>query len=463
MNSNDKHLIRKLFDDCLQMYATRDNHLADYFSKDFSGFTCVDNFLIKNSEDWLTASRQGFRQPKKPTNIESKELSIQILTDAFAILTAFLTLQVPTAEQAQRAQAVRLVLILHKESSGWKVVHGSISTPYIDNQQAEDALRKSEAHFRMMTENAADVVWKLDADYRFTYISPADEKRRGYSAAEVIGHHVFEMFDDEGIASITRAAQQRHEAEQKGMQLTEVTFEARHRCKDGSWIWGEICYNPEFDSLGKVIGFYGMSRVITERKQMQDQVRQLAFYDPLTKLPNRNLLNDRLSQAMAASKRTGCYGALMFLDLDNFKPINDSHGHIAGDFLLFEAAQRLKKCVRETDTISRFGGDEFIVVLSELNTDEATSYKQAQAVAEKIRISLAEIYQLTLNYDGKASSYIEHLCTASIGVTLFLGQEICIDELFKRADASMYKAKESGRNSVRFYSPAGYANKGDSE
>lgn len=231
-------------------------------------------------------------------------------------------------------QLAEQVQLLSEVQSQLKTTQEKLVQTNVEHQQAEDALRKSEAHFRMMTENAVDVVWKLDAEYCFTYISPSDEKRRGYSIDEVIGRPVFEMFDEEGIAAIKRAAQKRHEAEQRGVPLTEVTFEAKHKCKDGSWIWGEICYNPEFDSSGKVIGFYGMSRVITERKQMQDQVRQLAFYDPLTKLPNRNLLNDRLRQSMANSKRNTCYGALMFLDLDNFKPINDSYGHIAGDLLL---------------------------------------------------------------------------------------------------------------------------------
>lgn len=499
MNSNDKHVLRLLFDDYLRVYATRDGYPTEYFSEDFSGFTCEGDFLVKNRENWLVVAHQDFTQVNEPLRIELKELLIQPLAETVAVTTGLLTVHLAVEEQAQLAKAARLVLIFRKESNGWKVSHSSTSIPYdgikdsedlaqrnqllekqiaeqgqqlaeinnqlqvsneklaqtvIENQQTQDALRKSEVHFRMMTENAVDVIWKLDAEYRFTYISPADEKRRGYSAAEVLGHHVFEIFDQDGIASIKRAAQQRHEAEARGMPLTDVTFEARHRCKDGRWIWGEICYNPELDSKGNVIGFYGMSRVITERKQMQDQVRELAFYDPLTKLPNRNLLNDRLSQAMAVSKRKEHYGALMFLDLDNFKPINDSHGHIAGDLLLIEVAQRLKRCVREVDTIARFGGDEFIVVLSELNADEAQSYKQAQVVAEKIRIILAGIYQLTLNYDGKASAYIEHSCTASIGVVLFQGQELSIEELFKRADAAMYQAKESGRNAIRFYNSA---------
>ncbi|MFA5701058.1 MAG: diguanylate cyclase [Desulfuromonas sp.] len=479
MNSGDKHVIRQLVDAYLQKYVTRDGSLTDHFNENFSGFNCGDNFLVKG-------------------------LTIQALADTIAVATGFFAIHAPIEDQVLLQETALLVLIFHKESSGWKISHSSISTPshldkdseggplqlltkrnqilenqlteqanqlseakdklqianeklaqeIVEHKQVEAALRKSETHFRMMTENAADVVWRLDSEYRFNYISPSDEKQRGYRADEVIGHHVFEIFDEEGIASIKRAAQQRYESEQRGMPLTNVTFEARHRCKDGSWIWGEICYNPELDSHGKVVGFYGISREITERKQMQDQVRQLAFYDPLTKLPNRHLLNDRLRQTMAVNKRKGCYGALMFLDLDNFKPINDTHGHIAGDLLLIEVAQRLKGCMREMDTIARFGGDEFIVVLSELKTDEARSFKQAHVVAEKIRTTLADLYQLTANYPGKESTYIEHSCTASIGVALFLGQEVSIDDLLKWADISMYKAKEAGRNSIRFYNPA---------
>lgn len=501
MNPNDKHTIRLLFDDYLRLYAAREVYPIEMFSAEFSGFTGAANHLSKNREDWLATFQHHGTQTKEPLRIELADLLIQSLAETVALTSASLIIHPPSDDQALLAETAGLVLIFRKESDCWKISHSSISAPdcpvqdaatetlqelaqrnqvlqkqiteqamqlseahdtlqitreklaqtIVEHQQTEEALRKNEAHFRMMTENAVDVVWKLDEEYRFTYISPADEKRRGYSAAEVLGHHVFEMFDEEGIASIKKAALQRHQAEQRGVPLTDVTFEAKHLCKDGSWIWGEICYNPELDSAGKVIGFYGMSRVITERKKMQEQVHQLAFYDPLTKLPNRHLLNDRLSQAMATSKRKECYGALMFLDLDNFKPINDSHGHTAGDLLLIEVAHRLKRCVREIDTVARFGGDEFIVVLSELKKDQTEAYQQACIVAEKIRHALAAIYQLSVHYDNKTSAYIEHPCTASIGVVLFLGHEVSIDTLYKRADLSMYKAKESGRNAISFY------------
>jgi len=153
---------------------------------------------------------------------------------------------------------------------------------------------------------------------------------------------------------------------------------------------------------------------VTARKTIEDEIRNLAFYDELTKQPNRRLLNDRLVQCMAASKRSGRYGALMFLDMDNFKPLNDTHGHHAGDLLLVEVARRINKCVREVDTVSRFGGDEFVVMLNELNVDKAKSIAEAGIVAEKIRVALAEPYLLTIQQKGKAETTVTHHCTSSI-------------------------------------------------
>ena len=205
------------------------------------------------------------------------------------------------------------------------------------------------------------------------------------------------------------------------------------------------------DEDGIVTHYVGAHFDITERKQTEDKVHQLAFYDALTKLPNRRLLNDRLSQTMATSKRSGCYGALMFLDLDNFKSLNDTRGHAVGDLLLIEAAERLKSCVREMDTVARFGGDEFVVLLSNLNANKAASTAHAEIVAEKIRAALSEPYLMTIKHEGKADTVVEHHCTASIGVALFISHGVSQGDILKGADMAMYKAKEAGRNLIRFY------------
>ena len=154
---------------------------------------------------------------------------------------------------------------------------------------------------------------------------------------------------------------------------------------------------------------------------------------------------------MAASKRSGRYGALMFLDLDNFKLLNDMYGHDAGDLLLIEVARRITGCIRQVDTVARFGGDEFVVMLNELGVNKTASVTQAGMVAEKIRTTLSVPYVLTIRQDGNVETTVEHRCTSSIGVVLFINHEASPEDILKWADMAMYQAKESGRNQVRFY------------
>lgn len=191
-----------------------------------------------------------------------------------------------------------------------------------------------------------------------------------------------------------------------------------------------------------------ITRALRER---EDQIRNFAFHDTLTQLANRRLLTDRLKQAMAVSKRSGRYGAMLFLDLDNFKPLNDAYGHDVGDLLLIEVAHRLVSCVRESDTVARFGGDEFVVMLGELDADKDRSFAQADLVAEKIRAALAEPYVLRSKREGGAEITVEHRCTSSIGAMLFINHESAQDEILKQADMAMYQAKDQGRNQVHFF------------
>lgn len=181
-----------------------------------------------------------------------------------------------------------------------------------------------------------------------------------------------------------------------------------------------------------------------QAENFAEQIRGMAYHDSLTKLPNRPLLLDRLQMALAGCRRSGNHGALMMVDLDNFKPLNDTHGHAAGDLLLIEVARRLQGCVRHTDTVARLGGDEFIVLLSGLTGGAESARREASAVAEKILAALALPYRL--QDPGTGSAPIEHHCSASIGLTLFTGDETDESALLRRADTAMYAAKQTGRH-----------------
>jgi len=229
-------------------------------------------------------------------------------------------------------------------------------------------------------------------------------------------------------------------------------LEYRMRTKSGEYKWVlDQAQVVSWDPDHKATRMCGTHTDITERKNMEEQVRNFAFYDTLTQLPNRRLLGDRLTKAIAASKRSGYYGAVLFLDLDNFKPINDVHGHLAGDLLLIEAANRLKACIREVDTVARLGGDEFVVILSELSLDKAESISEAKLVAEKILGVLSKPYLLTVTLTGQKDKVIQHECTASIGAVVFIKDHTSQIDLMKWADDAMYKAKDAGGNLIEFY------------
>ncbi len=203
----------------------------------------------------------------------------------------------------------------------------------------------------------------------------------------------------------------------------------------------------ETDAEGKPLKILGFVQDITQAKLGEERVRQLAFLDPLTALPNRRLLLDRIGQALAAAQRSEDFGAVVYLDLDNFKPLNDQHGHAIGDALLMEVARRLLNCVRSVDTVSRIGGDEFVVLLGDLAIEQAQAAEQANKLAEKIRDALEQPYLLP---GGTELERIEHRCSASLGVVLFSKQCQSVEGILKWADAAMYRAKKEGRNRINF-------------
>ncbi|MBP6395577.1 MAG: EAL domain-containing protein [Giesbergeria sp.] len=221
-----------------------------------------------------------------------------------------------------------------------------------------------------------------------------------------------------------------------------------NRRKDGTIFPEWLTITAVKTDDGVVSHFVSTLIDITQRKEDEEKIRHLAYYDPLTLLPNRRLLMDRVQHALATSRRTQHLGALMFIDLDNFKLVNDSLGHDKGDLLLREMAQRLTAAVREGDTVARIGGDEFVVVLENLNTHPRKAARQAEQVAEKIRLSLAQPMHL-------AGQAVQGSC--SIGVVLFADDTASADDLMKHADLAMYQAKEAGRNIVRFFDPEMHA------
>jgi diguanylate cyclase (GGDEF)-like protein/PAS domain S-box-containing protein len=315
-------------------------------------------------------------------------------------------------------------------------------------KRREEELAASEARLRATLDSALDGVVSIDALDRLIYFNPAAEAIFGWKKEEILGHSIVDFL----VPGQHRKAHLRGLANYVRTRKTTIMgqrIEITALRRDDSEFPVELSITA-FQQNG-VDFFTAYLRDISERKQMEAQVHQLAFYDTLTRLPNRRLLNDRLMQTMVASKRSGCYGALMFLDLDNFKPLNDRHGHDVGDLLLIEAAERLRNCVREKDTVSRFGGDEFVVILSDLSADKAESISEAGIVAEKIRIALSEPYLLTIRHEEIQATPLEHRCTTSIGVVLFMNHDASQDELVKQADLAMYRAKTDGANTVRFH------------
>jgi len=231
-------------------------------------------------------------------------------------------------------------------------------------------------------------------------------------------------------------------AEVEAMGTGGKTVEARARSPGGHTFPVSLALSRIPDAVPKT--FVVLIRDITQQRQDEEEIRRLAFYDPLTGLPNRRLLLDRVRQALANAARLGQYGCLMFLDLDHFKLLNDSLGHDVGDKLLQQVATRLRSCVREGDSVARLGGDEFVVLLEGLSNKANEAAAQAELVADKILTSLAVPYQLGTHH---------HSSTPSIGIVVFMQDHEGMEDLLKKADVAMYQAKAAGRNTARFFDP----------
>lgn len=305
-------------------------------------------------------------------------------------------------------------------------------------------LRESENRYRLIIDNSPIGIHELDLDGRVISMNRAGLLMRGLkNESEVLWSSYLEIVspaDQERIHKLLKLA------------TAGETCHFEFKCNTPEEQFLKSCFVPIKDKNGVVIKLVGISEDITKRKQNEEQIHKLAFYDTLTQLPNRRLLLDRLKQAMNTSKRTGSYGVVMFMDLDNFKGLNDSYGHDMGDLLLVETAHRLNGCIREMDTVARFGGDEFVVIVSMLDTDKDKALNKAATVAEKILSALGEPYVLNKQCQEGQVNIVEYSCTASIGMVLLQETSLSPEDIFKQADTAMYKAKAEGGNRMRFSS-----------
>lgn len=284
-----------------------------------------------------------------------------------------------------------------------------------------------------------------DRDQRILRVNKAFAQNLGYSDAETIGQPLTLIKSERDTDAYFLIMQE--QLRRSGKWAGEIWSKRKNGTVFPQW----VNINAVYNAAGEVANFVATLADITLRKAAEDQVRQLAFFDPLTELPNRRLLMIRLQQGLLASERNKRSGAVLFIDLDNFKTLNDTRGHDKGDRLLCQAAKRLLGCIRDCDTAGRLGGDEFLLVLENLDSNLATATADVRAVGEKILATLNQPYQLG-DFDFNS--------TASVGVALYNGTTLSVDELLKQADLAMYQAKAAGRNGMRFFCPH-YARRGE--
>lgn len=302
---------------------------------------------------------------------------------------------------------------------------------------------ENERHFRFIAENSVDVIWTMDlATRRLTYISPSVLALRGFTAAEVMQQNLYDWMTAESaeqvLATLEDAIVRWNAGDRRD---TKRTLAIQQPHKDGHLIHTEVVTTLHANDAGELVSVLGVTRDISERKASEEMMHNLAFYDALTKLPNRRLLQDRLQQAMITAHREQQKMALLFIDLDHFKPVNDQYGHQTGDWLLKMVARRMLNCVRESDTVARMGGDEFVVLLP-----GPIEKEQVLPIAEKIHARLNQSFEMS---DGTPLSI-----ACCIGIALYPEHGKNQKQLLKHGDQAMYQAKESGRNQIQFFTPA---------
>jgi diguanylate cyclase (GGDEF)-like protein/PAS domain S-box-containing protein len=324
------------------------------------------------------------------------------------------------------------------ELDGQRVLFNS-ARDITERKISQERLAAREAQWRTLVENSRNTIARYDRSCRRIYVNPAFGRMVEGGAAALIGKTPSEFPGGSNSAAYEAKIQEVFATGQGS------DFELNWKDTEGKDICSHIRLAAECDIYGNVATVMGVGSDITELNAQREMIHQMAFYDHLTDLPNRRLLQDRLQQALASSTRSGKHGALLFIDLDDFKSLNDTLGHATGDALLQQVAARLKTNLREGDSIARMGGDEFVVILEGLSEQLVAAAQQTEGISNKIFAALNRPYRLAFH---------EYHCTASIGATLFSGHDQAKAELIKQADIAMYQAKKAGRSNLRFFDPA---------
>lgn len=301
------------------------------------------------------------------------------------------------------------------------------------------ALKESEERFRHVNEATGGYIWEIDPEGYYTYVSDKSEIVKGYTPDALLRRRLYDFIPEEDALKI-REAIGGASPEQNKFHLI-----VRNIAASGEIFWEEMHCIVLLDKNGVVEKVRGAGVSINERIKADAEIKHLAYYDPLTDLPNRRMIVDSLKQAVASARRRNTYGALLFFDVDNFKNLNDSLGHDAGDELLRAIAQRLKDHIREEDIAARLGGDEFLVLLKHLGSSWEDTATHARIITEKIQTALRAPYYI---------KNIEYFSSSSIGITLFPQPVTDVETLIKQADTALYRAKDAGRDKMQFFHPA---------
>ncbi len=307
-------------------------------------------------------------------------------------------------------------------------------------QQAHQALMELQLQKLALDEHA--IVSITDVSGTITYVNDKFCQISKYSREELLGHD--HKLLNSGYHTKGFFREMYRDISRGKVWHNEVC----NRAKDGSLYWVEMTVVPFKDNQGKIYQYISIRTDITPRKKTEIEIQNLAFNDPLTGLSNRRMFMERLKHALASNIRDDKYGAIFFIDLDNFKNLNDTKGHSSGDQLLLEVGHRLKSCLRDQDTVARFGGDEFVILVENLSSNHEESIANADRLSRKILHELVRPYLI---------NEMELFSSSSIGVALFCDDNVSIEDLIKHADAAMYQAKKAGRNTIRFYDPQSQA------